>query len=180
MRTRRPLTVVPALLAAVVLVGLAACGGDGDDTIEAGGRTEETTTSTTEPAAADTTTTSTTEPGETAVTGDISLTIQMTSGGALVLEGTLSCSGGQVEGTGHLADPAKAQAACEFLTSNQQARNRLTRGRPSGLMCTQQYGGDEVVKFTGTIDGVRVDQKIDQTDGCGIAEFRLLGPLFAA
>jgi hypothetical protein len=173
MRTRRLLTAVSL---GILLVGLGACGGD-DDTVEAGGQPEESTT-TTAPAAGDTTT-STTEPGDTAVTGDISLTIRMTSGGALVLEGSLTCSGGRVEGTGHLADPAKAQAACDFLASNQAARIRLTQGPPGDMLCTQVYGGDEVVKFVGTIDGQRVDQKIDQTDGCGIADFRLLGPLFA-
>jgi hypothetical protein len=152
------------LLVLAVALGLASCGGD-DDTVEAG---NQPTTTTTAP------TTTTTTSGEDDVSGDISLTVQVTAGGPVVREGTLTCDATGAQGTGFLADPAAAQAACDVLTANPAAVHRLANGREPGMLCTQQYGGPEVAKVSGTIGDARINQTITRTDGCGISEWNML------
>jgi hypothetical protein len=160
----------------VVAIALMACGGDDDQSVEAG---SETTTTSTTPEPGSTTTT----PEETTVspdTGDIALTIEVVSEGAPLRDATLVCGSAGVEGTGYLADPAAARAACDLLTADPNVVTRLVQGRDPGRMCTQQYGGPEVARVTGTIDGRRVDVEIDRTDGCGIAEWSALTALLGS
>jgi hypothetical protein len=45
------------------------------------------------------------------------------------------------------------------------------------LACTQQYGGPEEARMTGTLEGRPVDVTVDRTNGCGIADY---DALFAA
>jgi hypothetical protein len=155
---------------------VAACGG-GDDVVEAGsGATSTTVPSTTSTGRAPTTT----EATGVAVTGEIALTVNVVSQGAPLRDGTLVCDEGRVEGTGYLSDPAAAQAACDLLASNPSAVNLLVNGRQPGMMCTQQYGGPEVARVSGNIGDRRVSIKVDRTDGCGIAEWRMLTPLLGS
>jgi hypothetical protein len=43
--------------------------------------------------------------------------------------------------------------------------------------CTEQYGGPETARVTGTLAGEPVDVTVTRTDGCGIADY---AELFAA
>lgn len=133
-----------------------ACGGDD------GGRSDP---------AGDTTTT-----GGNDVAASIVLSIQVTSDGTPVRDGTLSC-GDAAEGTGFLADQQAAQSACELLHTNARAVRRLVAGRDPDLLCTQIYGGPEVADIAGEIDGQEISATIDRTDGCGIADWDMLSPL---
>lgn len=166
---------VAVAIAVAGLLRLTACGSD-DTVVEAGNEATTTTVSTSAPSstAIDATTTTT---GENPVSGEISLTVQIVWEGTALRDATLTCSEGRAEGTGYLADPSAAQAACDLLGGNAPAASRLVNGRAPGLMCTQQYGGPEVARVTGTIGDRRINVKIDRTDGCGIAEWRLLTPL---
>ncbi|MGH9119479.1 MAG: hypothetical protein ACRD0A_16870 [Acidimicrobiales bacterium] len=165
---RRLLPVV-VVVAVGVIVG---CGSDDGDVVEAGSQATSTTSTTTIEAS-----TTTIENGEAPVSGEISLTIRVASPGAELRDATLTCDEGRAEGTGFLEDPSAAQAACDLLTGDEFAVDRLVNGRAPGMMCTQQYGGPETAKVTGTIGGRRISATIDRTDGCGIAEWNLLTPL---
>jgi hypothetical protein len=149
----------------VLIIGLAvACGGD-DDTVEAGDQA--------------TTTSSTTTTGADPVVGDISLTVQV-SGVDPGREATITCGENEATGTGFLAEPSAAQAACVLLRTNPFAASVLVESPDPDRMCTQQYGGPEEATVTGTIGDRQVDATINRTDGCGIAEWELLTPLLGA
>ncbi len=47
-------------------------------------------------------------------------------------------------------------------------------------LCTQQYGGPQVAVVTGHFKGRSVNCKFQRTDGCEIARWRALAPLFGA
>lgn len=173
MRWRRLL--IPALL--VAISGLMACGGDDGDVVEAGQDPTSTTASTADATTTTTPATTTTTNGEDIVSGEISLTVQVAVEGQIVREGSLSCDAARTAGTGFLEEAAAAQAACDLLTGNPGAVNLLAEGRQPGMMCTQQYGGPEVAKVTGTIGDRRIHAMINRTDGCGIAEWNLLQAL---
>jgi hypothetical protein len=168
------------LVAGLALVVTLACGSDDDDEDGVADTTTETvgTTTTTVPAA---TTTEPSEPSTTTEGGDdmattISLAIDVTDGSQSLRTGTLAC-GETAEGTGFLADPATAQAACELLRTDAASVQRLVEGRNPDLMCTQIYGGPEVAMVNGEIDGQPSDTTIDRTNGCGVAEWDMLTPL---
>jgi hypothetical protein len=44
--------------------------------------------------------------------------------------------------------------------------------------CTEQYGGPQKARVTGTLDGKPVDKVFSLTDGCRIAEWQAMQPLF--
>jgi len=44
--------------------------------------------------------------------------------------------------------------------------------------CTQQYGGPQKARVTGTLNGQPVDKVFSLTDGCRIAEWQAMQPLF--
>jgi hypothetical protein len=108
---------------------------------------------------------------------EIALDVEVTADGER--SGTIACAD-TAEGTGFLADPATAEAACELLRTNADVVSRLVDGPPTDLICTDQYGGPEVASVAGQIDGREVDATITRTDGCGIADWTsleaLLGP----
>lgn len=183
-----------ALLLGVAVVGTG-CGSDGDESRTSGrdagtepsgedGRDSrdgrDSTSSTTAPAAPTTTTTTitttTTGPGGDPGEAASSLSVTVSSEGQQLRAGTLTC-GESSTGTGFLADPATAEAACAFLTTSSDAQRRLVEGPNPGLLCTEIYGGPEVARVQGQVDGQAVDESIDRTDGCGIADWDLLGPL---
>lgn len=45
-------------------------------------------------------------------------------------------------------------------------------------MCTQQYGGPQRARITGTWRGKKVDARFDRTDGCQIARWNRLDAVF--
>ncbi len=45
------------------------------------------------------------------------------------------------------------------------------------LVCTEQYGGPETARITGTWEGEEVDLDLSRTDGCGISRWDALVPL---
>jgi hypothetical protein len=47
-----------------------------------------------------------------------------------------------------------------------------------GQACTQQYGGPEKARVTGTLEGRPVDVTLDRADGCGIAAYETLFTAF--
>lgn len=82
-------------------------------------------------------------------------------------------------------DPAggthpRAQAACTAL-----AKGRTTaKGGdpfapvPKTAMCTQIYGGPQVATVKGTWDGRAVDATFNRKNGCNIARWNRLAPMF--
>jgi hypothetical protein len=182
--------VTPLCVAALLLL-LAACG---DGEAEAAGRetasrrsttSEASTTSTSAPtttaAPAPTTTAPAPPPpptgGAGAPTQGTSLTVDVTAEGQAIRSGTVECAASGASGTGHLADPAAAQAACTLLRDNPGARNRLVNGVDPNRMCTQIYGGPDEARVQGQLDGQPVDTVVDRRDGCAMAEWDILVPL---
>ncbi|WP_367643777.1 hypothetical protein [Arthrobacter sp. PAMC 25486] len=47
-------------------------------------------------------------------------------------------------------------------------------------VCTQQYGGPEIAVVTGWFKGKEVNATFNRTDGCEIARWRTMAPLFGA
>lgn len=92
----------------------------------------------------------------------------------------LSCdfAGGTFSG-----DHPLAEQACADLRAALQAGNPFAPVPPD-VMCTQQYGGDAVVRVTGAVlaaDGapVDVDATFTLTDGCEISRFEALGAVLS-
>jgi hypothetical protein len=50
---------------------------------------------------------------------------------------------------------------------------------PGNLACTQQYGGPETAKVTGTFKGRPVDAEFSRVNGCEIARWEKMSPVFA-
>ncbi len=48
---------------------------------------------------------------------------------------------------------------------------------PADQVCTEQYGGPETARITGTWEGEEVDLDLARTDGCGISRWDALVPL---
>lgn len=68
-------------------------------------------------------------------------------------------------------DPAGACAAIE-------AARRPFAPVPADLACTQIYGGPETATITGTWRDEPVDAAYRRTDGCEIARWNALAPVF--
>ena len=80
---------------------------------------------------------------------------------------TLSCTG-SVSGT-----HPEAQAACEHLRPLQDPFAPL----PAEQMCTEQYGGPQTARVSGTWAGDPVDLTLARSDGCHISQWEGLVPL---
>jgi hypothetical protein len=80
---------------------------------------------------------------------------------------TLVC-GEVVEG-----DHPEAWAACEHLANLDAPFEPL----PSDAICTEQYGGPQTARVTGTWRGEPVDLQLSRTNGCAISQWDFLGPL---
>jgi hypothetical protein len=50
---------------------------------------------------------------------------------------------------------------------------------PGNVACTQQYGGPETAKVTGTFKGEQVDAEFSRVNGCEIARWEKMSPVFA-
>lgn len=80
-------------------------------------------------------------------------------------------------------DHPQAEQACADLQAALQAGDPFAPVSPDA-MCTQQYGGDAVVRVTGAVlaaDGgpVDVDATFTLTDGCQIGRFEAMGAVLA-
>jgi hypothetical protein len=70
-------------------------------------------------------------------------------------------------------DPAAAIAAVERF-----GEEAFFTPRRADMLCTQQYGGPQVAVVTGMFHGRPVNSHFSLTDGCEIARWRSLAPLF--
>lgn len=74
-----------------------------------------------------------------------------------------------------LPDSAAALAAVE------QHGEKIFFALPDpNRVCTQQYGGPQLATVTGTFKGRTVNAAFSRTDGCEIARWQALAPLFGA
>ena len=82
---------------------------------------------------------------------------------------TLVCE----EGGGSSGDHPDAAAACAHLLAADDPFAPL----PDDGVCTQQYGGAQTARVTGTWRGDDVDLGLSREDGCAISQWDALGPL---
>lgn len=74
-------------------------------------------------------------------------------------------------------------AASGTHPSPQQACEQLERlgspfePLPDGVVCTEQYGGPQSARVTGSWQGQPVDLRLSRIDGCRAAQWDRLGPL---
>ncbi len=87
---------------------------------------------------------------------------------------TISCQGDTATVVADLAVDVVATEACLDLNDDKIV-TRLVEGAPSDQVCTEIYGGPDLAAIVGTIDGVAVDTTIDRANGCGIADWDMLG-----
>ena len=74
---------------------------------------------------------------------------------------------------GTLPNPARA---CRALLADRA----LLRPVPDGTACTQIYGGPQVALVRGRVGGRRVRVTYSRSNGCEIARWNALSPLFTA
>jgi hypothetical protein len=70
-------------------------------------------------------------------------------------------------------DHPDAEAACAHLRELDEPFAPL----PDDQLCTQQYGGPQTARITGTWRGEPVDLELSRVDGCRIGQWDGLGPL---
>ena len=107
---------------------------------------------------------------------DADLTVVLTSAGSDArVERKLVCRDSQPADGSTVRD---AEAACAALTKHGEKvffelpdRNRI---------CTQQYGGPQQARVTGTISGREVDKQFALTDGCQISEWNSMQALLGS
>lgn len=75
----------------------------------------------------------------------------------------------------NLPDPAAALAAVEL-----HGEKMFFPVPDPKRICTQQYGGPEIAVVTGWFKGKEVNAAFKRTDGCEIARWRAMAPLFGA
>lgn len=75
----------------------------------------------------------------------------------------------------NLPDPAAALAAVE-----RHGEKMFFPVPDPTRVCTQQYGGPEIAVVTGWFKGKEVNATFKRTDGCEIARWRAMAPLFGA
>jgi hypothetical protein len=75
-------------------------------------------------------------------------------------------------------EPAReARVRCDGAddTAGCGAATRLDTGDfapvPADTVCTQQYGGPQTARVTGTLRGERIDARFSRTDGCEISRW---------
>lgn len=87
----------------------------------------------------------------------------------------LLASAGVADPASTVPDPAAALAAVDRFGES------IFFPRPGPpKICTQQYGGPQVAQVDGTFLGRTVHSRFTRTDGCEIARWRALAPLFGA
>ncbi|MFQ4150026.1 hypothetical protein AAGW05_15265 [Arthrobacter sp. LAPM80] len=109
-------------------------------------------------------------------TGAIDLSITLTeSPGAAPHQFRLVADGPTPSPVSTLPDPAAALAAVEL-----HGEKMFFPVPDPARACTQQYGGPEVAVVTGSFKGREVKATFKRTDGCEIASWQALAPLFGA
>jgi hypothetical protein len=68
--------------------------------------------------------------------------------------------------------------ACEGDCAQRQVIVDLMKTPPTDRICTQIYGGPEVINVSGRIDGQAVERMFKRTNGCEIADFDKATKLF--
>ena len=71
---------------------------------------------------------------------------------------------------GNFPDP---ESACEQLEEVDQPFAET----PEDAICTEQFGGPQTARVTGSWAGEPVDLQLSRTDGCRISQWESLGPL---
>lgn len=71
---------------------------------------------------------------------------------------------------------ATGRRICAWL--QETGAGLLLEEPPPSQVCTEVYGGPEVATVTGTIDGQPVDATFSREDGCAIARFDAVSPLW--
>lgn len=99
----------------------------------------------------------------------VSLSVRYDDGAGDLRSGRLTCDAHGSRATGALAGHGVSAA-------RQCARVRAIRGllvhAPAGSrICTQIYGGPEILRVSGTIGNARVRRRYKRTNGCEIADF---------
>ena len=79
--------------------------------------------------------------------------------------------------TGAASQPIRMALRCG-ATCDRKAVSAAIEPRDPAVACTQQYGGPERAKVTGTFEGEPVDVVIARKDGCGIAAYEALFAAF--
>ena len=105
---------------------------------------------------------------------DLTVTITLTDG-ATPSAYRIACLGDTATLTGDAA-PATAESICLRLNES-SVKDRIVLGEPDDRACTEIYGGPETATIAGTFDGVAVATDFHRTNGCGIGDWDLLGPL---
>ncbi|WP_347060493.1 SSI family serine proteinase inhibitor [Blastococcus sp. HT6-30] len=67
----------------------------------------------------------------------------------------------------------QAEAACAHLEGMSDPFAPV----PGDAMCTEQYGGAQTARITGTWRGTPVELELSRVDGCRIAQWDALGPV---
>jgi len=135
--------------ALIVLLLLTACSAGSDD-----------------PSAAPSSSAGSSSPSAAPVSGD--LVVELDRGeGAAPERYTLGC-GEQVSG-----DLPDAAAACTHLAGLADPFAPL----PADQVCTEQFGGPQTARVTGSWAGAGVDLALARTNGCEISQWDSLGPL---
>lgn len=121
-----------------------------------------------------------TSPGPTAAAptavAEVDLTINLTGApGATPRQFRLVADGSAPAAGTTLPDPAAALAAVK-----QYGAELLLKFPDPNRICTDQYGGPEVAVVTGWLDGKAVNATFKRTNGCEIASWQALAPLFGA
>jgi len=79
--------------------------------------------------------------------------------------------------TGAASQPIRMALHCGGTCDRKAVREAIAPRDPA-TACTQQYGGPERAKVSGTFDGKPVDVVITREDGCGIAAYETLFAAF--
>jgi hypothetical protein len=108
--------------------------------------------------------------GDALVTGLGELVVEQDAGdGSPPQRWTLVCGeDGTAEG-----DHPDGAAACAHLAAADAPFAPLG----DDLVCTEQYGGPQTARITGTWRGEAVDLEVSRVDGCRISQWDALGPL---
>lgn len=155
-----------ALLAAAAL--LAGCAGEAEDATGPGATTgpSQPGDPVTPPGDDDT------EDGSDATTAAAELTVEVDPGdGGAPTTWTLGCdppSGDHPDAGAACAAIAEAGGAAAFAPV------------PGDAMCTQIYGGPQVARVTGTLDGSPVSAEFSRENGCEMSRWDSLAPLLGA
>lgn len=117
-----------------------------------------------------------TSDGSTGVTASLEIRYENSDADVAFTYGIECGTASQVTGDAAEAGVA-ATEACDLL-SDPVVQERLIDGPPGDRVCTEVYGGADMVAIDGTLDGSSVSTSVDRTDGCGISEWdELLTPL---